>query len=290
MDVRQLKHFVTVANVSNFTHAAQQLHIAQPALSISIKKFEQQLGVQLIKRDERKANLTDEGKVLYEHAVRILQQVEDARLAIDEMKGLMKGEVRLGAPSMMGSYFFPQVIMAFKKTHPHLKISVVDAGIQSVRKMLLDGELDIGVILNQDVPNSLETDPLFSSQMVATVSNNHPLAGHKQIDFRTFFSHELVMFKPGYFHREFMDNACREENIEPDIAYETNLLSMILSLVRHQHAITALLKLVTDNEPGVTGIPFHPTVNLDLALAWRKNAYLSYADRAFIEFTKQYVS
>jgi len=290
MNIRQLKHFVTVANVSNFTNAAQQLHIAQPALSISIKKFEQQLGVQLIKRNDRKISLTDEGKVLYEHAIRIIQQVENAKLAIDEMKGLMKGEVRLGAPSMMGSYFFPQVIMAFKKEHVHLKISVVDAGIQSVRQMLLDGELDVGVILDKDVPDSLETDPLLSSHMVATVSNNHPLAKQKHIDFQTFFSHELVMFKPGYFHREFIDNACQQEGIQPNIVYETNLLSMILSLVRHEYAITALLELVTDNEPDVTAIPFQPPVSLNLALAWRKNAYLSYADRAFIEFTKQYVN
>ena len=180
INTRQLKHFITVAKVANFTNAAQQLHIAQPALSISIKKFEQQLGVQLLKRDDRNISLTDEGKVLYEHAIRIIQKIENAELAIDEMKGLMKGEVRLGMPSMMGSYFFPPIIMAFKNKYPHLKISIVDAGIQSVRKMLLAGDLDVGVILEENVPDSLEIAPLFSSQMVATVGNGHPLAKQKR--------------------------------------------------------------------------------------------------------------
>ncbi len=95
MEVRQLRHFVTVAEWESFTLAAQQLHIAQPALSISIKKFEQQLGVTLFKRDERKVALTHEGEVLLEHAKRILQQVNDAQLAVDELKGVVKGEVRL---------------------------------------------------------------------------------------------------------------------------------------------------------------------------------------------------
>ncbi|WP_172562157.1 LysR family transcriptional regulator [Vibrio furnissii] len=289
MDTRHLKHFVSVARNESFTQAAKALHIAQPALSISIKKFEQQLGVVLFKRDERKVTLTHEGVVLLEHATRILQQIEDAQLAMDELKGLVKGEVRLGAPSMMGSYFFPQIVMAFKSHFPNLKMTIIEAGSQSIRHMLLSGELDIGVILNHDLPPDLEIDPLLSSQMVAVVGNEHALAQRTQIRFDEFFEHELVMFKPGYFHREFIDKVCKEHKFNANFSFETNLLPMILSIVKHEYAITALLELVTDNEPEVTAIPFEPPVWLDLALAWRKDGYLSNADRTFIEFVKQYV-
>ncbi|MDW1951486.1 LysR family transcriptional regulator substrate-binding protein, partial [Vibrio sp. 812(2023)] len=72
-------------------------------------------------------------------------------------------------------------------------------------------------------------------------------------------------------------------------SFETNLLHLILSIVRQEFAITALLELVTQNEKGVVGIPFHPPVTLDLALAWRKEGYLSIADRTFIDFVKRYV-
>ncbi|MFV0486392.1 MAG: LysR family transcriptional regulator, partial [Vibrio fluvialis] len=228
METRHLKHFVTVARNESFTQAAQELHIAQPALSISIKKFEQQLGVVLFKRDERKVTLTHEGSVLLEHATRILQQIEDAQLAMDELKGLVKGEVRLGAPSMMGSYFFPEIVMAFKSHFPNLKMTVIEAGTQSIRKMLLSGELDIGVILNHDLPPDLEVDPLLSSQMVAVVGKEHELAQRKQIEFKEFFEHELVMFKPGYFHREFIDKVCKEHKLSANFSFETNLLPMIL--------------------------------------------------------------
>jgi DNA-binding transcriptional LysR family regulator len=289
MDVRQLRHFVTVAKLGNFTVAAKQLNIAQPALSISIKKFENQLGVMLLKRDERKVTVTQEGAVLLEHALRILQQVDDAQLAIDEIRGLVKGEVRLGTPSMMGSYFFPQIVMAFKSQFPNLKMTVIEAGTQSVRKMLLAGELDIGVILNSDVPDDLAVDHLLTSQMVAVVAHDHELATQPTIDFKQFFAHDLVMFKPGYFHREFIDEVCKKYQLKANISFETNLLPMILSIVKHEFAITALLELVTDNEPAVKAIPFEPMVNLNLALAWRKEGYLSHADRTFIEFVKKYV-
>ncbi len=289
MDTKQLKYFVEVAQQQSFTRAAASLHIAQPALSISIKKFEQQLGVTLFKRDERKVALTHEGDVLLDHALRILRQIEDAQLAIDELKGLVKGEVRLGTPSMMGSYFFPEIIMAFKNHFPNLKMTVVEAGTQSIRKMLLSGELDIGVILNDDLPPDLEVDPLLSSQMVAVVGTEHELADKKFIEFEEFFEHELVMFKPGYFHRDFIDKTCKTHNLDANISFETNLLPMILKIVKHEYAITALLELVTNNEPEVKAIPFQPPVFLDLALAWRKEGYLSNADRTFIEFVKQYV-
>ncbi|MGC9402045.1 LysR family transcriptional regulator [Vibrio genomosp. F10 str. 9ZC157] len=289
METRHLKHFVKVAELGHFTMAAKALHIAQPALSISIKKFEQQLGVVLFKRQDRKVELTHEGKVLLEHAKRILQQLDDAKLAMEELIGLEKGEVRLGAPSMMGSYFFPEILMAFKSHYPNLKLTLVDAGTQSIRKMLLDGELDIGVIVNNDIPEDLDTDYLVTGEMVAVVSETHPLAQNRAVKYSEFFEHELVMFKPGYFHREFIDRVSIENQFTPQFSFETNLIPMILTIVKREFAITALLKLVTDNEQGVVGIPFEEPVKLDLALAWRKDGYQSKADRTFIDFVKQYV-
>ncbi|EGA70464.1 transcriptional regulator [Vibrio sinaloensis DSM 21326] len=288
MDSKQLKHFLAVAEYQHFTMAAKALHIAQPALSISIKKFEQQLGVELFRREDRQVMLTDEGKVLLEHAKRVVQQLDDAQLAINELKGLEKGEVRLGAPSMMGSYFFPQILMAFKMRYPNLKLTLVDAGTESIRQMLLDGELDIGVINNDHVPDDLEVDHLFDTEMVAVVGHQHPLAQRTSISFEEFFEHELVMFKPGYFHREYIEKKASQHETEMKFSFETNLLPMILSIVQHEFAITALLKLVTEHESSVTGVPFDEPVKLSLALAWRKAGYLSVADRTFIEFVKQY--
>ncbi|USD42416.1 LysR family transcriptional regulator [Vibrio sp. SCSIO 43135] len=289
MDIRQLKHFVAVAEHGHFTMAAKSLNIAQPALSISIKKFEQQLGVQLFKRCERHIELTSEGEVLYPHAKRILQQIDDAKLAMDELIGLEKGEVRLGAPSMMGSYFFPEILMAFKTHYPNLKLTLIDAGTQSIRKMLLAGELDIGVIVDQDIPDDLEVDHLVDVEMVGVVGEHHPLAQNESISYADFFANELVMFKPGYFHRDFIDKVSSEYGYTPRLSFETNLIPMILNILKREFAITALLKLVTDNETGIVGIPFEERVELGLALAWRKEGYQSKADKTFIDFVKQYV-
>ncbi|WP_220457569.1 LysR family transcriptional regulator [Vibrio marinisediminis] len=288
MDSKHLKHFVTVAEFGHFTQAAKALHIAQPALSISIKKFEQQLGMTLFRRSERKVELTDEGKVLLEHAKRVLQQIDDAKLAMDELKGLEKGEVRLGAPSMMGSYFFPKVLMAFKSRYPSLKLTLVDAGISSIRKMLLNGELDIGVINLDNVPDDIETDHLLRSEMVAVVAKDHPFANRETVRLEEFCQQELVMFREGYFHRDYIESKAKQNNLDLQCAFETNLLPLILNIVRREFAITALLELVTQHEADIVGIPFEEPVKLDLALAWRKDGYLSIAERTFIEFVKSF--
>ncbi|EOU2461879.1 LysR substrate-binding domain-containing protein [Vibrio navarrensis] len=289
MESKQLKQFVAVAEHRNFTRAAEALHIAQPALSVSIKRLEQSLGVTLFKRDDKQIALTTEGQTLYQHAKRVVQQLHDAELAINELKGLEKGEVRLGAPSMMGSYFFPEILMAFKSHYPNLKLTLIEAGTQSIRRMLLEGELDIGVITENDLPQDLETDHLFSSQMMAVVGSEHPLAERTSLSFAEFFRHELVMFKSGYFHRDFLDHFSAQHGIEMQYSFETNLLPLILKIVKREFAITALLQLVTEHESGIKGVPFDPPVTLNLALAWRRGGYLSVADRTFIEFIKQYV-
>ncbi|SMY16713.1 MULTISPECIES: LysR family transcriptional regulator [Photobacterium] len=287
MDTRLLIYFTQLAQTKNFTRAAEQLHIAQPALSVAIKKLEQQLDLTLFYRNERKVSLTQEGEVLLIHAKQILQKIDDATLAMKELRGLEKGEVRLGVPSMLGSYFFPQILMGFKSHYPNLKLTIVEAGTQSIRQMLVEGELDLGVIINHNVPSSLQIEHLLRSQMVAVVSEHHEFATQKSITFDDFFGQELVAFKPGYFHREILDHICEQHHLTANISFETNLLPMILQIIRHDFAITSLLELVTDHESNVIPIPFAEPIHLDLAMAWRKQGYLSLADRTFIEYVKQ---
>lgn len=287
MDTRLLIYFTQLAQTKSFTRAAEQLHIAQPALSVAIKKLEQQLDLTLFYRNERKVSLTQEGEVLLIHAKQILQKIDDATLAMKELRGLEKGEVRLGVPSMLGSYFFPQILMGFKSHYPNLKLTIVEAGTQSIRQMLVEGELDLGVIINHNVPSSLQIEHLLRSQMVAVVSEHHDFATKKSLTFDDFFSQELVAFKPGYFHREILDHICEQHHLTANISFETNLLPMILQIIRHDFAITSLLELVTDHESNVIPIPFAEPIYLDLAMAWRKQGYLSLADRTFIEYVKQ---
>ncbi|NMV27874.1 LysR family transcriptional regulator substrate-binding protein, partial [Vibrio parahaemolyticus] len=101
---------------------------------------------------------------------------------------------------------------------PELKLTLVEAGTQSIRRMLLNGQLDIGVISCDNVPDDLETDHLFTSQMVAVVSPEHELAQRHALTFDEFFEHDLVMFQHGYFHREFLDQVSSHQKIRAKLS------------------------------------------------------------------------
>ena len=286
MDLKHLRYFKTVIESGGFSAAARRLHIAQPALSIAVRKLEQELELTLVHRGERRLTPTAEGEVLLEHARKLLDLAEAAELEMRELRGLEKGEVRLGIPSMLGSYYFPPILMGFKHRFPDLRLSVYEQGTRRLQQMIHDGELDLGVVVADSPPEALETRLLTREEMVACVPVDHPFATHSSISMEDFFSQELVVFKPGYFLREFVDRSSDREGQVPRIAFETNLIALTKSIVRQGFGITTFLRMVLENEPadGLVAIPFDEPVFLDLSLAWKRGGYLSRADRAFVDY------
>jgi DNA-binding transcriptional LysR family regulator len=285
MDLKQLRYFLTVADRGGFSAAARALHVAQPAISIAIRKLETELGLSLLHRGERHVSPTHEGKVLLGHARELLEKADAAALEMRELRGLTKGEVRIGIPSMLGSYFFPPILMGFKHRYPALRLSVFEQGTRRLQQMIHAGELDLGVVANRP-PEDLDTRHLLREEMVVCLPADHPMAGQKSISMQAFFSQELVVFKPGYFLREFIDRASKEQRCAPKIAFETNLIPLTKAIVRQGFGITTFLRMVLDQDTGqgLVAVSFEQPVYLDLYLAWKRGGYLSQADRAFVDY------
>ncbi len=283
MDLRNLRYFLTVAERGGFTAAAEQLHIAQPAVSMAIRKLEQQLGLPLFDRQGKQVRLTDEGEVLLRHARSILQAVDDAEREMRELHTLERGEVRVGIPSMLGSYYFPPILMAFRHRYPGIRLEVIEAGTRKLQQMLHQGEIDMGVIVSDVPPEDLETHRFLQAQMMAILPADHPLAAEQTISYDAFFAEELVLFKEGYFHREVIDRISREAGVTPNIGFEANLIPLIKQIVSHGYGITTLLEMVVADDPSLVAIPFAPEVWLDLSLAWRKGHRLSRANQTFVD-------
>jgi len=284
MDIKPLRYFQAIAEAGSFTRAAEQLHVAQPALSMAIKKLESELELTLFHRHERQISLTDEGQKLLDHSRRILQAIDDARLEMQELKGLTQGNVRVGIPSMLGSYYFPPILMAFRNRYPSLNLEVIEGGTWQLQQMLERGELDLGIIVAEFVPEALQATTFLREQMLVTVAQDHPLAQHTSISYSDFFAEELVMFKEGYFHRKIVDRLADQAGCSPNISFETNLIPLIKAIVKQGFGISTLLGMVIEEDPDLVGLPFCEPVWLDLSIAWRRDGYLSRANRAFVDF------
>lgn len=284
MNLKSLRYFSTVAQLNSFSRAAESLNIAQSAVSASIKKLEQELGLLLFERRDRTIRLTDEGQCLLRHASTIQQTVADAELEMAELSGLKSGNVRVGIPGMLGSYHFPAILMAFRHRYPELDLSVIEGGTWELQRMLETQALDLGVIVEDFAPPELETRRFLRAEMLVVVHRDHPLAAKKSISISEFFEQELVMFKEGYFHRKVIDQLAKESGLKPKIGFETNLIPLIKQIIKQEFGVSTMLGMVVEDEPELVTISFETPVWLNLCIAWRRDGYLSLANRAFMDF------
>ncbi|UTA47283.1 LysR family transcriptional regulator [Simiduia sp. 21SJ11W-1] len=284
MDVRQLRMFVAVVDSGSFTGAAEKLHIAQSAVSIAIKKLEADLGITLFDRAERQIRLTAEGEVLNTQARQLLQAFNQTRQQLQELKGGERGTVRLGTSAMLGSYYLPRRIAAFRARYPGITFQVNGEGTNRAQAQLMAGEIDMAMINLTRVPEALAAYPLINEPIVACVAKDHPLATRKAIDFATFARQPLALYGEGYYLRELVNDQCAQLQLAPEVVLETNILRLMMSLVLAKEAVGFALARVAEQEPGLHALPFTQPLTLKLGIAWRKDSYLSIANRLFADF------
>jgi DNA-binding transcriptional LysR family regulator len=288
MDLRQLNFFLEVVDAGGFTKAAEKLNIAQSAISIGIKKLEDELEVRLFVRQDRKVSLTAEGESLVVSAKEIFKSVAKARQEISDLRGLLRGEVRVGLTPMLSSFFFPKIISAFKRQYPSLQISIYGDSAWNIQRKIESGDIDMGII-NGKVPDGLDSHHMLREEVVACVHRFHPFAAKKKCPIRALLAEPLVQFKKGYYLREMVDEFAAREGIVPIVMAESNLFSLVRSLVKEEMGLAFLLKMAVAKDPGVATISCDPPLFLDLAIAWKKEVPLSPANRAFINFLIQEV-
>lgn len=284
MEFRQLQHFVAIVETGSISAAARHLYLAQPAISSSIKKLESELKMPLLHRRERGVSLTGAGQQFLQHARQILQQAKDAKLAMHAIEGLDEGDVEIGVPPMLGSYFFPPLLMAFKHQYPALGLNIIDSGTRRVRQKLLDGELELGVVADHDMPPEFDSGKLIREEMVVCMAADHPLAEFEQIEYRDFLQHELILFGKGYYHHSLIEKISQQEKERPKIAFTSNLLPLIKSVIRKGYAVSPMWKVTIQDDDEIITRPFVEPFCIDLSLAWRRDSYLSRANQVFRDF------
>ncbi|WP_160060885.1 LysR family transcriptional regulator [Psychromonas sp. L1A2] len=289
MEFRQLQHFVTIVETGSISAAARHLFLAQPAISASIKKLESELNMPLLHRRERGVSLTEAGHQFLLHAKQILQQAKDAKLSMQAIEGLDQGEVEIGVPPMLGSYFFPPLIMAFKHQHPALGMNIIDTGTRRIRKKLLDGDLELGVVADHDLPPEFDSGKLIREEMVVCMAADHPLAEFEQIEYADFLKYELILFGKGYYHHSLIEKISQKEKESPKIAFTSNLLPLIKSIIRKGYAISPMWKVSIQDDDEIVTRPFVEPFCIDLSLAWRRDSYMSRANQVFRDFVLEEV-
>ncbi len=291
MDIRQLTYFLEVANQSSFSKASQNLHLSQPTLSKMVKNLEEELDVVLFDRSTRRMQLTEAGETVKFHAQMVLQSIGHLQTALQEIKQLRQGRFSLGLPPVIGSSFFPRIIAQFQQRHPQIHMRIVEEGGRRVEEHLLEGNLDLGVVVMPVDEELFEVLPLVERDLQLVVHPSHPLAAREEVQLTDLKEETFIMFQQGFSLYDRVREACIQAGFEPKVGYESTQWDFIGEMAAAGLGIGLLPDTVCRKlDPSRVKViaATDPKIHWNLALIWRKDGYLSHAARGWVDFVRSY--
>jgi DNA-binding transcriptional LysR family regulator len=203
---RRLKIFHTVARLLNFTKAAEELHMTQPAVTFQIRQLEEQFNTRLFDRTHNKVTLTDVGRQVYAYSDRILKLYEDMTRSITEMTGDVSGSVTLGASTTIAEYMLPLLIGEFKNKYPEVMINLRESNTEDIVSMVENNDIDLGIVEGLVNNKNLVVDDCKMDHLVVIMPNGHVLADHKDLCVEDFISYPFISREHGSGTQETITN------------------------------------------------------------------------------------
>jgi DNA-binding transcriptional LysR family regulator len=290
MELHQLEYFVAVAEEASFTRAAGRVHVAQPGVSAQVRRLESELGQQLLDRSGRSVRLTEVGSAVLPFARAALDAVANARLAVDDLAGLVRGQVTVGMVSGCALPVLAELLAGFHDTHPGVAIALVEDNSDRLVERLRDGRLDLALIgWAEPTPADIDSVVLVDEELVAAVAPGHPLAGAGAgagaavgaVTIRQLRDLPLVSLPRGTGVRAALDAACAAAGFTPRIVFEASALPMVVELAGRGLGL-AVVPASIPNGPGILRIT-DPQLRSRLELAWRCAPAANPAARALVE-------
>ncbi len=244
--LRQLRTFKTVADASSFSLAAQRLKLSQPSVSYQVKELEEALGLPLLDRLGKRVKLTEAGTVLYGYARRMLDVLDEATVAVEELRGIKRGSLRVGASTTVGIYLLPAALGAFKKLHPGLVISLEIGTRTRVQDQVLRNELDLAVVGPASRDSELAIIPFLSDELVVVAPAGHPLAGKRSLTLKDLAGEPFIMREASSGSRWSLEKEARKEGAKLQVAMELGSNGAI------KHAVESGLGLAVISRYAIT--------------------------------------
>jgi LysR family transcriptional activator of glutamate synthase operon len=286
MELRQLEYFAAVAHHGQFTRAARELNVAQPAISQQIKRLESEIGLELFNRSTRRVELTDAGSLLLGRALRILAEVEGARQEMSEVTGLLRGRVAIGALPV-SRVDAPGLLQRFLERHPGIGIHLHEQALPVMLPMLRRDELDVCFALarHDELGDDIDGRFLYEEELVAVTSPGHRLAKRKRLELADLVDEPLIRFRTGSALQAIIDAGFDRAGVSPAFAFESFEMETVRALASRGLGVALLPAGYLLHEGAeIASVPLSPTVQMPVSLLWRKGRRRPPAAQAFLDF------
>lgn len=274
MELRHLRSFVTIARVGSFSRAAEQMHIAQPALSQQIRQLEDELGVSLFDRHARGVRLSRAGDKLLVHAMDILGRVNSARTELQMLAQEVSGEVRLGLPTTVIRLLGSMIRADLEEAFPGIKLQIIEGMSGYLCEWMANGELDAAILYDRsfypEYVDAFQSSPILREDFRLIVAP-HETGLATPVPIGELERFEVVLPRRLHAIRTLIDDFVKEQGITLNLVSELDSLSMIVDLVRAGH-VTLLpgVAVGIELESGlIQALEISPAPSRTLHAAWR---------------------
>ena len=285
MEWQQLEYFKTVARLEHITEASIELAITQPALSRSISRLEEELGVPLFDRRGRSIQLNRYGEIFLKRVNRMLAEYDSAR---EELDGLLQpdgGEVAIGFVHTLGAAVIPDLISKFQKIYPKSRFSLTQNSSNALLDELDEAKIDFCFGSYFDHKTELDYVDLYSEKLHVLVPSAHPLANQKSIDIIDLANVPIVSFKKGYGLRTLLEQFFEKHNIKPIFAFEGDDVHTIAGLVSSGLGVGIVPDIQYYDESKIVKLPINDNdCKRVVSFTWNKTSYLSPIALKFKDF------
>lgn len=278
LNLERLRTLDALARHGSVSAAAEGLHVTTSAVSQQMAKLEREVGQQLLARNGRGVRLTDAGRLLADHAARILSQVELAQSDIEAQRGEVVGEVRLGAFPTAARGLFPGTVGALRARHPELRVRTTEMEPESGIRAVIRGDLDLAIVLDWSnkrlpVPAGLAQARLLDDVTDVAMPAGHRLAGRDDVDLAEFADDDWVSWPEGEFCHDWLVFTLRSQGVEPRIAHMAGEHHTQLALIAAGLGVCVAPRLGRGPVPqGVALVPVRQRMSRHVYAVWRTDA------------------
>lgn len=294
ISLKNIRYFLAVAEAESITGATQTLHISQSVVTEAIKTLESDLGVTLFQRHARGMILTHAGHQFLRHAHNILAAVKNAQAALSARPDTMAGEINVGVTSLVCGYFLPYLLDRYRRVFPGVDVRVVEDQREYLEHLLVNGELDVAVLLVSNVQNqqALECEPLLQSPWRAWLPASHRLLDESHIALASLAEEPLIQLRSDALEQP-TQHIRRATGIRPRRVIQTASVEAVRSLVATGAGLCVLPDMLfrpwslegdrLEMRPIVDPIP-----PVEVGLAWRRGSGISEAAQNFVVIAREH--
>ena len=292
MELRHLRTIAAVARHGSFTKAAEELYLAQSAISQQIRRLETELGVEVFRRTSRKVELTAEGRVILGYAQRVLAEVDGLHSELEELTGLLSGRLRIGGVYPTGPYDLFGMLADFRAAHPGVAIHMVEDTQDGVLAALRADELDCAfTALNPDaLGNEFAATLLWEEEIVVAVPPGHALRDRDHVTFEQLAAEDLIAYRENSALRRRLERTMAERGLEPRNAFICTEMGAVRGLASKGLGIAVIPRSVAEQPgPPIELRPIGPDrLTWPIALVWRASRRQTAAGKAFLKVALSY--